>query len=416
MNVHIKHTIILFVDKLFTLATGFLISILAARKFGPEEFGIFNYAVSLVGIFGFVFSLGLENVVVKKASDAKDNLELSKLATNSTIIKIVSSFIGIVLVYIYCYFFSRETMALSFILGLANSFLFANVIDFIYQGTFNFSTLVRLRLASKILMAIAQLIFLLYILNIYYFAIANIIYNLSYVIFLWVSANNKIKFRIKFVDKVIIYELLKKSLPFTLASIAIPIFMQCDTIMLKHITNNNYETGLYSAVQRILVPASIVGSVLSVSLFALIKKNVSLNNFNELIKIHCVIFYVCVISCLIVGFYSENIMVFLYGDKYINAGPILAYSVWIILFSIIGPIGTKLLICIEATNLEFYKTFLAALVNIILNFYFIKEYGALGASISSLFAYFIANILFFALFKKTRFIVRIYTKSLFWRF
>lgn len=416
MNVHIKHTIILFVDKLFTLATGFLISILAARKFGPEEFGIFNYAVSLVGIFGFVFSLGLENVVVKKASDAKDNLELSKLATNSTIIKIVSSFIGIVLVYIYCYFFSRETMALSFILGLANSFLFANVIDFIYQGTFNFSTLVRLRLASKILMTIAQLIFLLYILNIYYFAIANIIYNLSYVIFLWVSANNKIKFRIKFVDKVIIYELLKKSLPFTLASIAIPIFMQCDTIMLKHITNNNYETGLYSAVQRILVPASIVGSVLSVSLFALIKKNVSLNNFNELIKIHCVIFYVCVISCLIVGFYSENIMVFLYGDKYINAGPILAYSVWIILFSIIGPIGTKLLICIEATNLEFYKTFLAALVNIILNFYFIKEYGALGASISSLFAYFIANILFFALFKKTRFIVRIYTKSLFWRF
>ncbi|HCB1919077.1 TPA: flippase [Citrobacter braakii] len=416
MNVHIKHTIILFVDKLFTLATGFLISILAARKFGPEEFGIFNYAVSLVGIFGFVFSLGLENVVVKKASDAKDNLELSKLATNSTIIKIVSSFIGIVLVYIYCYFFSRETMALSFILGLANSFLFANVIDFIYQGTFNFSTLVRLRLASKILMTIAQLIFLLYILNIYYFAIANIIYNLSYVIFLWVSANNKIKFRIKFVDKVIIYELLKKSLPFTLASIAIPIFMQCDTIMLKHITNNNYETGLYSAVQRILVPASIVGSVLSVSLFALIKKNVSLNNFNELIKIHCVIFYACVISCLIVGFYSENIMVFLYGDKYINAGPILAYSVWIILFSIIGPIGTKLLICIEATNLEFYKTFLAALVNIILNFYFIKEYGALGASISSLFAYFIANILFFALFKKTRFIVRIYTKSLFWRF
>lgn len=416
MNVHIKNTIILFVDKLFTLATGFLIAILAARKFGPDEFGIFNYALSLVGIFGFVFSLGLENVVIKKASDAKESLELSRLATNSTVIKLISSFIGIFLVYIYCYFFSREAMALSLILGIANSFLFANVIDFIYQGTFHFSTLVRLRLLSKILMTIAQLIFLLYILDIYYFAIANVIYNLSYVIFLWISAKNKITFKIQLVDKLIIYDLLKKSLPFTLASIAIPIFMQCDTIMLMHITNNNHETGLYSAVQRILVPASIVGSVLSVSLFSLIKKNVSSNNFKELTKIHCLIFYACIFLCLIVGLYSEKIMVILYGEKYIDAAPILAYSVWIILFSIIGPIGTKLLICIEATNLEFYKTFLAALVNVLLNFYFIKEYGAVGASISSLFAYFIANIFFFALFEKTRFIVIIYIKSLFWRF
>ncbi|HAV2311763.1 TPA: oligosaccharide flippase family protein, partial [Escherichia coli] len=77
-------------------------------------------------------------------------------------------------------------------------------------------------------------------------------------------------------------ELLKKSLPFTLASVAIPIFMQSDTIMLMHITNNAHETGLYSAVQRILLPASVVGSVLSVSIFSIIKNSVKLQDFSFL--------------------------------------------------------------------------------------------------------------------------------------
>ncbi|MEC9954141.1 hypothetical protein RCU03_05450, partial [Escherichia coli] len=98
-------------------------------------------------------------------------------------------------------------------------------------------------------------------------------------------------------------ELLKKSLPFTLASVAIPIFMQSDTIMLMHITNNAHETGLYSAVQRILLPASVVGSVLSVSIFSIIKNSVKLQDFSFLIKIHSVIFYGTALLGAIVTYY-----------------------------------------------------------------------------------------------------------------
>ncbi|TGI29225.1 hypothetical protein E5P48_24060, partial [Escherichia coli] len=377
MNSHIKNTIILFADKLFTLSTGLLIAILAARIFGPAEFGLFNYVTSLIGVLGFIYTLGLENVVINEASNIDNKQKLELLFVNSTALKFLSSLIGIIILLFYCYFFSRESYELALILGFANFILFANSIDFIFQGTYKFNTLVILRLVSKTLMTLVQLCFLLILPNIYYFAAANIVYNSMYVILLWVTAN--ISFSFFMISKEYMLELLKKSLPFTLASVAIPIFMQSDTIMLMHITNNAHETGLYSAVQRILLPASVVGSVLSVSIFSIIKNSVKLQDFSFLIKIHSVIFYGTALLGAIVTCYSEVIMTFLYGNKYLGSGQVLSYSIWIILFSIIGPIGTKMLICANASKVEFYKTAIAAIINIFLNLFFIKKWGAVGA-------------------------------------
>ncbi|ELN1573266.1 polysaccharide biosynthesis C-terminal domain-containing protein, partial [Escherichia coli] len=72
--------------------------------------------------------------------------------------------------------------------------------------------------------------------------------------------------------------------------------------------------------------------------------------------------------------------------------------------------------CANASKVEFYKTAIAAIINIFLNLFFIKKWGAVGACISSLIAYFIANVFIFFCIKRTRFIINIYLKAIFWRY
>ena len=54
-----------------------------------------------------------------------------------------------------------------------------------------------------------------------------------------------------------------------------------------------------------------------------------------------------------------------------------------------------MLICANASKVEFYKTAIAAIINIFLNLFFIKKWGAVGACISSLIAYLLQMFLYF---------------------
>ncbi|WP_215156334.1 hypothetical protein, partial [Escherichia coli] len=92
-----------------------------------------------------------------EASNIDNKQKLELLFVNSTALKFLSSLIGIIILLFYCYFFSRESYELALILGFEKFILFANSIDFIFQGTYKFNTLVILRLVSKTLMTLVQL-------------------------------------------------------------------------------------------------------------------------------------------------------------------------------------------------------------------------------------------------------------------
>ena len=57
-------------DKLFRASLNILLSVLLARHFGPENFGILNYLIAFIFLFNAISSLGmnpvLTNLIVKK--------------------------------------------------------------------------------------------------------------------------------------------------------------------------------------------------------------------------------------------------------------------------------------------------------------------------------------------------------------
>jgi O-antigen/teichoic acid export membrane protein len=90
---------------------------------------------------------------------------------------------------------------------------------------------------------------------------------------------------------------------------------------------------------------------------------------------------------------------------------VLSIHIWSSIFVFMGAFSSKWLFANNEINIEVTKTVIAALFNVIANYFFIPYYGAIGASIVSMFAYFIANILVLALLKKTRIIILEQIKS-----
>ena len=73
---------------------------------------------------------------------------------------------------------------------------------------------------------------------------------------------------------------------------------------------------------------------------------------------------------------------------------------WI--FILRGPYISKILVIENLEKYVFYKVAIAAFINIVLNFIFIKKYGSVGAAITSVVSYFISDLFFYVFFKRTR--------------
>lgn len=55
----------LFVDKILRMGVGLLVGVWVARYLGPEQFGLYNYALSFVALFSAFATLGLDGIVVR---------------------------------------------------------------------------------------------------------------------------------------------------------------------------------------------------------------------------------------------------------------------------------------------------------------------------------------------------------------
>lgn len=56
----------LLLEKLFRMAVGFTVGVYVARKLGPDNFGILNYAISFAAIFSILVNLGLDQILIRE--------------------------------------------------------------------------------------------------------------------------------------------------------------------------------------------------------------------------------------------------------------------------------------------------------------------------------------------------------------
>ena len=222
---YFKNTSWLFGEKILRIVVGLFVSIWVARYLGPEQFGLFSYAQSFVGLFAAIATLGLDGILVREL--VKYNERNNELIGTAFWLKVMGAIFVLIILALAVNFTSNDTYTniLVFIIASAIVFQSFNVIDFYFQSKVLskyvvYANIISLFISSLIKIALiineASLISFVYIV-----LFDSVILAIGFIYFF--LKNTNFNFRDLKFKKEIAISLLKDSWPLVFSGVVIAI-------------------------------------------------------------------------------------------------------------------------------------------------------------------------------------------------
>jgi O-antigen/teichoic acid export membrane protein len=209
--------------------------------------------------------------------------------------------------------------------------------------------------------------------------------------------------------------LLHDSWPLIFAGIVVSVYMKIDQLMIKEMLGAK-EVGLYAAAVKLSEAWYFIPMAIASSLYPAIinardyQKEVYYQKIQNLFDL---MVWIAVSIALPTTFLSTLVVEFLYGKEYLGSSSVLIIHIWTAVFVFLGVASSKYLLAENFIKKTFYRTFIGALLNIIMNYYLIGIIGIQGAAISTLISHFFAAYFYDILDKDLRIMFIMKTKSLF---
>jgi len=387
------------------MTVGVFVGVLVARYLGPEQFGLYAYAISFVGLFMAISKLGLDGIVVREL--VKDESRSDNLIGTAFWLKLIGSFLVLDIITVAINFTSNEqqTNILIFIIASATIFQSFNVIDFYFQAKVLSKFVVYANIITLLISTIIRITLILVEAPLMSFAWAILIISIIHAvlfIFIFYKMNTVGIKNLRFNKKTAIC-LLRDSWPLILSGIVISIYMKIDQVMIKEMLGA-VEVGQYAVAVRLSEAWYFIPMVISASLFPAIinaKKVSEALYYERLQKLYDLMVWMAIAIALPMTFLSDWVVELLYGGQYNEAGGVLMIHIWAGVFVSLGVASGKWFIIENLQMLAFWRTFNGMLINIVLNFFLIPKYGIQGAAVATLSANLTAAFLFDFFNKKT---------------
>ena len=394
---YLKNTSWLLAEKILRIIVGLLVGIWVARYLGPEQFGLFSYTQSFVGLFTVIATLGLDSIVVREL--VKGEIKKDNLIGTTFWLKLMGAVLVLSILAITINFTNNnnQTNILVFIIAGATVFQSFNVIDFYFQSKVMSKFVVYANIISLLLSSVVKIILLLNQAPLIAFAwvilFDSFILACGFVYFY--IKNNLSLLKWKF-DKLLAIKLLKDSWPLILSGVVISVYMKVDQVMIKEMLGNE-QVGQYAVAVRLseiwyFIPMVIVSSLFPAIINA--KKESEELYYDRLQKLYDLMVWMAIAIALPMTFLSDWIVDFLYGNAYMKAGSVLMIHIWAGIFVFLGVAFSSFLTSENLTKKAFYRTLLGATINVILNYVLIPIYGIIGAAIATLIGQFVANYVY----------------------
>ena len=116
------------------MLVGLFVGIWIARYLEPEQFGLFSYAQSFVGLFTAFATLGLDGIVVRELVKGESRRDI--LLGTVFWLKLIGAFLVLIFLAIAVNFTSNDHYTNKFIFIIASATIFQsfNVVDFYFQS------------------------------------------------------------------------------------------------------------------------------------------------------------------------------------------------------------------------------------------------------------------------------------------
>jgi O-antigen/teichoic acid export membrane protein len=384
----VKNISWLFIDKIIRILGSLFIGVWVARYLGPEDYGVYNYALSYSALFMILVKLGLDKIIIREIVQ-KEKLKNYYLGT-AFILKLVGSFISIIGVFISLFFVNIDLTTKYVLLIISISFLFRtfDVIDFYYQSQVLSKYVVIARNSAFIIISLLKIYLILNEYSVVYFAGAytlNIFFSALFLIIIYKINNNEIS-KWKFSNKIAL-KLLKDCWPLAISSFLISIYTRIDQVMIGNMLNSE-QVGIYSVAVKlndswIFIPQIIINTLMPY--FVDLRKNNKKFYEFRLLQLYSFMFWLGIFVGIFVIFFGRELIDILFGAEYIAAYGALVYNIWNGIFRSQSLSRGIWMISENLQRYRLYNNIMTVTLNITINLVLIPRYGITGAAIATLF-------------------------------
>lgn len=377
-----------FFATLLTNLITFIASAYFSRMIIPAEYGLLAIASTLAGIFSTILSLQVVSSIGPSTNqfgiDCKNEYRLT-IAMFSTLIYILCSAIILTFKKIFLLYLNLNTELLLFALFYGYGLYMLNI--YITSNNFDFKP--RSNFIVKIL--VASLTFIVSVYFLYRFSFKNnllareIGLGCTYLffglfVFFDLLRKNSFKFPTKFKDY------LQFCLPFTLPLIFNYIINDSlqltDKLMIKYLINIE-QVGIYSLAVSFATTCLVIATLFENSFTPFFYKYIDESDLKSL-KLHTD-YYIELYTVISCGFILLSKEVFyLYADvKYRNGIVLIPIIVLNYYFVFLNLITLNFQLYHKESRFITAASFIALILNIVLNFLLIKSFGVFGAAVAS---------------------------------
>jgi O-antigen/teichoic acid export membrane protein len=392
-------------EQLLRMVAGLLVGIWVARYLGPEQFGIFSYAIAFASLFSSIAKLGLDGIVVRDLV-RESNQRYIYLGT-AFWLKMSGAIAMLVVVALVTQLTSSNRLINLYILIIASGAIFQSfeVIDFYFQSQVLSKFVSICKVTQLLLSSLLKLYFVFTGANLIWFVLITLVDQLTLALSLYLAYRyQKLGSFYRHFDMTIAKQLLKDSWPLIFSGVIVMIYMRIDQIMIKEMLGEK-EVGLYSAAVRLSEVWYFIPAIITTSLFPSIVNAKKTNNklyYTRLERLYSLMVWLAITIALPMTFLSNLLVTLLYGEAYSEAGKVLMINIWSGVFVFLGVASSKWFISEGLQKYLTINTIVGAIVNILLNLLLIPRYGIYGAAIATVISQAVASYFMNLIFQRTR--------------
>lgn len=359
----------------------------SSRVLQPDGIGRVNFAQSVVSYFAIFAGLGISSYGIREAAKLRENKEkLSKFCREIFTLNCISTFIAYAVLVFTIFFVPKFTPYRSVLCVCSATIIFTTVgMDWLYKAHEDYLYITARHLFFQVLSVVFLFIFVRTKDDYIKYAGIAVFANVGSNILNFFHAKKYISFRNCKIDNP--FRHLKSVLVLFSMAVAISIYTTLDTTMVG-LLSNDYQVGLYTASTKInkivLQLVTSIGFILMPRLSYYIGKK-DFNSFNTLVyKSVDVMFLVSIPCALGLTILSEQIILLLSGEYYIEAIPVMRMMNPIIVVIGMGSLlGSQILIPMGKERYTLVSEIVGAVSNFTLNMILIPRYQAFGAAIAT---------------------------------
>lgn len=361
---------------------GFFQAIILIRYLGKESYGIWSVIQAVPSMFIALSHLGIDSILLRRV--AREKNAQHELFSQALVIKFILSIVFILFISLFLIISGYEYKIIPLIIlySLAHVIIsYSQLIADVFRAheRFIFDAVVTVLRSFALFITTCIIVLLgLQLESLVYGALISYII-LVFFCFYWYVV--KFGFNFQFYENKKYIDMLKAAVPFALLTLADPIFMQINVILLSRL--HSYESvAVFNAPYRIMIFLYMIPFALRKTIFPTLSKLSRFDKkefaqfFSKSFKLITVIGFPIAFGTY---FLSEKIIILLFGNEFIESVQPMKIMSIILIFNYFRQILNVTLFASDKEKIASITFIFATILNICLGLLFIPRWSYNGA-------------------------------------